>query len=180
MVRRIFDTNGIPYNTSNSSTMILTPLGRHVCILSSKPTKWRISHGLLRLLCFSVFHPRAAHFQQCDFLISLINFFDIYCVYSDFSVLCINQLIPVSFSSLVLVYWFWLERRKPRGNIVSSFQQLKEKENCAERGIWAAPAPGSQPACGNGFNPSSHGDKLSLKGAAGTIPVRQRWYQTAD
>ena len=180
MVRRIFDTNGIPYNTSNSSTMILTPLGRHVCILSSKPTKWRISHGLLRLLCFSFFHPRAAHFQQCDFLISLINFFDIYCVYSDFSVLCINQLIPVSFSSLVFVYWFWLGRRKPRGNIVSSFQQLKEKENCAERGIWAAPAPGSQPACGNGFNPSSHGDKLSLKGAAGTIPVRQRWYQTAD
>ena len=128
MVRRIFDTNGIPYNTSNSSTMILTPLGRHVCILNSKPTKWRISHGLLRLLCFSVFHPRAAHFQQCDFLISLINFFDIYCVYSDFSVLCINQLIPVSLSSLVFVYWFWLGRRRPRGGILSVlFSNSKRK-----------------------------------------------------
>ena len=121
----------------NTSKMILSRLG-HFCILSSKPTKWHISHGLLRLLCFSVFHPRAAHFQQCDFLISLINFFDIYCVYSDFSVLCINQLIPVSFSSLVFVYWFWLGRRKPRGNIVSFFSSSKRivPSEVFERSCW--------------------------------------------
>ena len=104
--------------------MILSPLG-HFCILSSKPTKWHKSHGLLRLPCFSVFHPRAGHFQQCDFLIFFIIYCDIYCVYSDFSVLCLNQHIPISFSSLVFVYWFWLGRRKPRENIVSFFSNSK-------------------------------------------------------
>ena len=123
--------------------MILSPRG-HFCILSSKPTKWHQSYGLLRLPCFSVFHPRAANFQQCEFLIFLINYSDIHCVYSDLSVLCINQHIPISFSSLVFACWFSFGGRKPRGNIISFFQQLKE--NCTERGIWSAPAPSSQPA----------------------------------
>ena len=103
------------------------------------------------LLCFSVFHPRAAHFQWCDFLIFLINYSDIYCVYSDSCVLCINQPIPISFSSMLFAYWFWLGRRKPRAEY-SAFLATQRKL-CRAR---------------------------YLKGAAGTIPLRQRWYQTVD
>ena len=121
--------------------MILSPLG-HFCILSSKPTKWHQSHGLLRLLCFSVFHPRAANFQQCEFLIFLINYSDIHCVYSDFSVLCINWHIPISFSSLVFVRW-----EKTKGEYYQFFLAT-QRELCRARYLVCASAEQPASKCG--------------------------------